>query len=383
MRKPKFGNLNFVKTEKTLTHFKRWRQERARRLRTKDYSFVVPNVTPDLAYLSRNATEPSVTWIGHSTFLLQYAGLNIVTDPVWSQKMAFQNRLAPPGIALADMPPIDIVMVSHSHYDHLNIASLRRLTGTKLLLVPAGLKAKLRLKGFTRIQEFHWWESTTIKGVKFTFVPSQHWSRRTPWDMNRSHWGGWVIEPEQIAIDNEEAAFNAVRQARQMSQALTEDADTAAAVIEASRAALVDENAARRMRQAIWGDGADYDLVNQQLPVVAKLPTVYFAGDSGYFHGFKEIGERFDIDLAVLPIGAYDPEWFMGPQHVTPEQALQAFIDTGAKYFLPMHYGSFKLADDTPLEALDRLQQGRSSFQIAKERIVVLPHGETWRLSGQ
>src|SRR5690606_2112239 len=99
-------------------------------------------------------------------------------------------------------------------------------------------------------------------------------------------------------------------------------------------------------------------------PVVSQNPTIYFAGDSGYFRGFADIGKRFAIDAAMMPIGAYEPEWFMGPQHVSPEEALQAYLDTEAAWFVPMHYGSFKLADDTPREALDRLEAGRLALGI-------------------
>ncbi|MBD2847838.1 hypothetical protein IDH44_21805 [Paenibacillus sp. IB182496] len=120
-----------------------------------------------------------------------------------------------------------------------------------------------------------------------------------------------------------------------------------------------------------------------QRPFVCTAPTLYFAGDSGYFQGFREIGRRHKIDVALMPIGAYEPEYFMSPQHVTPEQALQAFLDTGATWFVPMHYGSFKLADDTPREALDRLESGRRAHAIEETRVVILPHGETWRLSGE
>ncbi len=288
-----------------------------------------------------------MTWVGHSTFLIQHSGLNIVTDPVWSGKMALQKRLAPPGIHLKDMPPIDIVLISHSHYDHLSITSLRRLAGNKQLLVPAGLKSKLLLKGFFRIREFHWWDSVTINGIRFTFVPSQHWTRRTPWDMNRSHWGGWIIEPDSGTEDIGGS---------DMQHADLKPADTAAA------------------------PEAEPEPFTR--PAVSERPAIYFAGDSGYFNGFKEIGSRFNIDVALMPIGAYEPEWFMGPQHVTPEQALQAFLDTGASWFVPMHYGTFKLADDTPREALDRLENGREYYRIDQHRLVILPLGETWRLDG-
>ncbi|PZD95501.1 MBL fold metallo-hydrolase [Paenibacillus sambharensis] len=340
MRKDRYVNLDPVFTEKTMNHFNRWRQERARKAREKDYTYVVPNVKPDLTYLHHNRTEPALTWIGHSTFLIQHSGLNIVTDPVWSTQLALHKRMAPPGVAIEDMPPVDVVLVSHSHYDHLSVSSLRRLSGSKTILVPGGLKSKLQFKGFMKVKELEWWESVTIRGLKFTFVPSQHWTRRNPWDMNKSHWGGWVIEP---------TAAHAAAVASQPAVDVPEEPQV-----------------------------GSYD----DRPVVPSSPVIYFAGDSGYFRGFAEIGRRFKIDVALMPIGAYDPEWFMGPQHVSPEESLQAFLDTKAGWFVPMHYGSFKLADDTPREALDRLEAGRGKLNIPSSKLVILPHGETWKMNG-
>lgn len=334
----KFANIDPIRQHNSFKQFKRWRQERLTKLKLKDYSYAVPNVQPDLHFLHNNRKHPSITWVGHSTFLIQLAGLNIVTDPVWSGKMAFQKRLAPPGIPIEDVPAVDVVLISHSHYDHLNIQSLRRLGGRKQLLVPAGLSSKLKMKGFNNVKELHWWESVHIHGIKFTFVPSQHWTRRNPWDTNSSHWGGWIIEPYATATGAKQQQND-----------------------QASPASAAPHG---------W-------------PIVSEAPTVYFAGDSGYFKGFKEIGSRYRIDVALMPIGAYEPEWFMGPQHVTPEQSLQAFEDTGSEWFVPMHYGAFKLADDTPREALDRLENARMARGIAEDRIVVLPHGETWRLAGE
>jgi L-ascorbate metabolism protein UlaG (beta-lactamase superfamily) len=307
MLRRRFGNLDSVGAGKaSMDQFDRWREDRFRKLRRKEYGECVPSVAPDLRFLQHNRSEPSITWIGHSTFLIQMAGLNIVTDPVWARRMAFQKRLVPPGIELSDMPSVDVVLISHAHYDHLHVASLRKLRGPKKMIVPAGLRKKLMLRGFLQSQELHWWEDTTFHSVKFSFVPAQHWTRRNPWDMNTSHWGGWVLQ-----IDHG--------------------------------------------------------------------PTIYFAGDSGYFRGFSEIGRRFDIDVALLPIGAYDPEWFMASQHVSPEEALQAFLDVKAKYFVPMHYGAFKLSDDTPAEALQRLEAARARLGIPEEKLLLLQHGETMR----
>ncbi|MFC5404980.1 MBL fold metallo-hydrolase [Cohnella soli] len=307
MLRRRFGNLDSVGAGKaSMEQFDRWRRDRIRKILDRDNVECVPSVAPDLRFLQHNRNEPSLTWIGHSTFLIQMAGLNIVTDPVWARRMAFQKRLAPPGVELSDMPSTDVVLISHAHYDHLHISSLRRLRGPKKMIVPAGLRRKLMLRGFLQAEELHWWEHLSHHGAKFTFVPAQHWTRRNPWDMNTSHWGGWVLQ-------------------------------------------------------------CDHG------------PTIYFAGDSGYFRGFEEIGRRFDIDIALMPIGAYDPEWFMAAQHVSPEEALQAFLDVKAKYFVPMHYGAFKLSDDTPTEALDRLEAARQNLGISEKQILLLQHGETLR----
>ncbi|QHT59895.1 MBL fold metallo-hydrolase [Paenibacillus lycopersici] len=305
----RYTNLDPAAVPRTFREIRQWRRERrSGKMKAKDYSFQVPVVEPDVRYLHSNTTEPTLTWVGHSTFMIQLAGLNIITDPIWAEKLAFHRRLVPPGLAARDVPPIDVILISHSHYDHLNIASLKQLTGSKMLIVPVGLADKLRRKGFSSIIELDWWQSVESNGVKFTFVPAQHWTRRTLIDTNSSLWGGFVIEAKDA-------------------------------------------------------------------------PTVYFAGDSGYFEGFKEIGMRFpDIDVALMPIGAYDPEWFMGPQHVSPEEALRAFRDIGARRFVPMHYGSYKLADDTPREALDRLEAETRRLRLAEGTVRILPHGETWKL---
>ncbi|AZN39994.1 MBL fold metallo-hydrolase [Paenibacillus albus] len=300
----RYENLDTTAVPRTFKEVRQWRRERGGKMKQKDYSYTVPVVEPDLKFLHANKTIPSLTWIGHSTFLIQHSGLNILTDPIWAEQLAFQRRMVKPGIEISDVPPIDIVLISHSHYDHLNIKSLKELPGSITIIAPIGLADKLRRKGFSSLIELDWWESATINGVKFTFVPSQHWTRRTLTDTNSSHWGGYVIER-------------------------------------------------------------------------ANEPTFYFAGDSGYFEGFKEIGSRFQIDVALMPIGAYDPEWFMGPQHVTPEEALQAFLDVRARVFVPMHYGSYRLADDTPKEALDRLHAEHRRLKLPSETLMIMPHGET------
>lgn len=307
MPKTRYHNVDNVNTDKTLKEFRQWREERRRK--KKDYSYVIPNTPPRLSYLSENRLESTITWIGHSTFFLQYEGMNIITDPIWARRLGFEKRLGQPGIPLSEVPPIDLILISHSHYDHLHIASIRKLyrAGTTLV-VPVGLKRKMLRKGFRNCVEMEWWQEIKLGKIKLSFVPTQHWTRRTPWDTNTSHWGGYVLEPAE----------------------------------------------------------------NQK-----SSPNLYFAGDSGYFPGFKEIGRRYKIDIALMPIGAYEPEWFMTSQHVNPEEAIQAFLDVGAETMIPMHYGTFRLADDTAREALDRMESARVKHAISEERIRTLGYGET------
>lgn len=323
-----YANMDDVTTIKAWEQFRRWRAERKTKLEKKDYSYVIPNIEPNLEQLKANRTNTTITWIGHSTFLLQMGGLNIVTDPVWATRMATEARLAPPGIPIKQIPPVDVILISHSHYDHLHMRSLRQLVRPDtLLIVPDGLMKKMERKGFIAVKELTWWDNFVVDDrVRITFVPAQHWTRRTLTDRNRSHWGGYVIEKVTGAKER------------------------------------------------------DVEAVPDQEGSQPNVPeTIYFAGDSGYFRGFKLIGQHFTIDVALLPIGAYEPEWFMSLQHMTPEEALQAFADVQAKIIIPMHYGAFKLADDTPKEAIDRLKIERVRRGIEREKVCLLAHGETWR----
>ncbi len=300
MRK-RYENLDGVSTTKTFADLRRWYAERKQK--KKDWSYTLPREHIHRSLLHTNKEQTLLTWVGHATFIIQINGLTIVTDPVWAKRLGTVRRLTDPALSIDDVPPVDIVLISHSHYDHLHFSSIKQLKGNPLILVPSGLRSFFLKRGFERVVECSWWETVVEQDVSFTFVPAQHWSKRTLFDTNTSHWGGWVIEAKD-------------------------------------------------------------------------KPTFYFAGDSGYFRGFRDIGEHFRIDYALLPIGAYEPEWFMGPQHVTPEEAVQAFIDCQAKTFIPMHYGTFPLADDTPKEALDRLYAEWERRNLPSEQLRVLKLGE-------
>jgi L-ascorbate metabolism protein UlaG (beta-lactamase superfamily) len=270
----------------------------------------VAAVAPDLALLATPPApgEPArVTWLGHATFLVQLDGVSLLTDPALMPRIfgGIERNVAP-GIPLEKLPRIDAVLVSHSHYDHLDLPTLERVRAP--VVAGLGLERLFRDRGLFAT-ELGWWSTTTVGGVRVTFVPAQHWSRRTLFDTNRTLWGGFVIQ--------------------------------------GSRA------------------------------------TVYHAGDTGWFDGFKEIGARFPrIDAALLPIGAYDPAWFMEPQHLNPEQALRAFQDLGARTFVAMHWGTFKLADEPLDEPPRRVEAERLRRGLPRERVRIPAVGETLVVGG-
>ncbi|KRF07243.1 MBL fold metallo-hydrolase [Paenibacillus sp. Soil766] len=313
MARQRYSNVDPNAKTKTWKEVRRWQKERKGKV--KDLSYRIGQAEHKQQELLRNNQhEVTITWIGHATFVLQVAGMTIVTDPVWATRMGFTPRLEAPGLTIEELPPVDVILLSHAHYDHLHVGSLKKLRGAPYVLVPEGLGSKVRKLGFSTVYELPWWGSQTIGQLEFHFVPAQHWTRRTLTDTNTSLWGGWVIERAG-----------------------------------ASRAV----------------EGSEQD-------------TIYFAGDSGYFAGFREIGARFpSIRYALMPIGAYEPEWFMGMQHVTPEEAVQAFLDVGARQFIPMHYGAFRLADDTAKEALDRLLADWQRRGLDPSLLRLLKHGET------
>lgn len=264
----------------------------------------VPVVKNDGARLRDERGLVGVTWIGHATFLVQMGGLRILTDPIFAPRLATATRNVAPGVAPEDLPEIDVVLVSHNHRDHLDLPSLRRLRGRPLHLVGLGNAPTLRRAGLERIEELGWWDSRDVGGVRFTFVPSHHWSQRGLGDQNATLWGGWGVQSDAM--------------------------------------------------------------------------TAYFAGDTGYFPGFREIGERLGaIDAAMLPIGAYAPRWFMKSQHMDPDDAGQAFLDLGARHLVAMHWGTYKLTDEPLDEPPVRLEEWRVRAGVDGARVLVPAIGQT------
>jgi L-ascorbate metabolism protein UlaG (beta-lactamase superfamily) len=259
----------------------------------------------------------AVTFIGHSTFLLQLPGLNILTDPVFATRagpfgLLGPKRIRPAALRLGELPRIDVVLVSHCHYDHLDLATLRWLSlhHRPAIITTLGNQAWLEARKVARVTELDWWQSHhATADLEAICTPAQHFAARTPWDKNRTLWGSFMLR-------------------------------TAAGL-------------------------------------------VYFAGDSGWAPHFAEINARLGPPaLALLPIGAYEPRWFMEPVHMNPEESVRAHRALGSRQSLGMHHGTFQLTDeaiDAPLQALDA---ARADQGVRPEEFTTLDFGET-RLFGR
>ena len=210
----------------------------------------------------------ALTWIGHASFLVQFSDLNVLIDPNFANWLFLLKRIKRAGLRLQDLPPIDLVLLTHAHYDHFHRPTLRRLPETKIGVMPWGLGDLARGLGFERVVELQTWDSFSHNDWKVTLTPCRHWGARRLRDLHRGY-GGFVLE----------------HQGR----------------------------------------------------------TVYHAGDSAYFEGFKEIGRRLAPEIALLPIGAYYPDTFRNV-HMGPDEALHVFRDLKSRWFVPMHYGTFRLS---------------------------------------
>ncbi|PNH01258.1 N-acyl-phosphatidylethanolamine-hydrolyzing phospholipase D [Tetrabaena socialis] len=273
-------------------------------------------------------------WVGHATVLVQMGGFTFITDPVFSERcapvqFAGPKRVVAPALTGEEpqMPALDFVLLSHNHYDHLDTGSVRTLQrryGKGLTwYVPLGLRSWFASEGVTNVVELDWWQSvthagnTSNKSVVITMVPAQHWTARGVLDRCRTLWGGYVVEAPQPA-------------------APAAGADTTPAP-----AAAGGESTAAAPAPAAAPASA---------PAPPRPLRFYFVGDTGYCPVFTEIGKRFaPIDLAAVPIGAYDPRWFMKPQHVDAEEGLQVAVDVGALVSFGIHTATWALTDE-PLD---------------------------------
>ena len=245
-------------------------------------------------------------WIGHSTFLIKKDNLTILTDPIFSERASpFKRfgpkRLIPPALNISQLPKIDVVTVSHNHYDHLDIRSLKilhELNPDIIFLIPKGDKNIFDKRNIKNVFEFEWWQNFMIQNVEFTFTPVQHWSARGLFDKNDSLWGGWYIKNK------------------------------------------------------------DY--------------SIYHAGDTGYSNDFITTKEKLGSPkYSFIPIGAYEPEWFMAASHVNPEDAIKIMLDLESEYSFGMHWGTFTLTDEDTIEPKIRLNEALKKANLNNFKTIV------------
>jgi N-acyl-phosphatidylethanolamine-hydrolysing phospholipase D len=315
------GFKNNYPHEEVGAQFLKWQWERLfldnTREPDKGWASVIPSVKPELPFLQSNRSQRSVTWLGHASVLLQTGGLNLVTDPMLSERaspvsFAGPKRLIPVAISANDLPPIDVVVISHNHYDHLDLPSVKaineRNAGATLFLVPLGMKTWFLEQGINNVRELDWWQHVDVKGKRIHFVPVQHWSKRTAFDRNQSLWGGYVLE------DKDWRFFYA--------------GDT--------------------------GYSKDFQDIGERFG---------------------------SIQLAALPIGAYAPRWFMKAQHLDTEDAVQVMLDVRAQQAVGVHWGTFVLTDESPTEPPRALAASLQKRGIGAARFPTLAHGQTLRLA--
>ena len=326
-RRGSYQNNHVEFTGKTLADVLRWRWHATRHALPPAPAAPIPRVSPDLEFLHANAKagarmQPSVTWIGHATAMVQLGGLTLLTDPIFSNRaspvpFAGPARHQPPGISLHELPHIDLVLASHNHYDHLDDASVQALSrqpgGPPLFVVPLGLKAWLAARGVHHAVELDWWQQHRLGEVDVALVPAQHWSGRGLHDRMKTLWGGFAV--------------------------------------------------------------------------FAPDCHLFYAGDTGYSRDFQDIRSHFasrqspaaggGFDIALLPIGAYEPRWFMAEQHVNVHEAVKTHHDLCAKRSMGVHWGTFALTDealDEPPQVLARL---RSEQGLHDDAFFVLAIGQT------
>ena len=253
------------------------------------------------------------TWIGHETFLYQNKDINVLTDPHFTDRasplsFAGPKRYMPPGMEIDDLPNIDVVTISHSHYDHLDYRSVKLIAEKYedvLFLVPLGLEEWFINKGIKNVRELDWWDSIKVRDTEITFAPVQHWSARGLFDRNETLWGAWHFK--------------------------------------------------------------NY------------YHSFIHLGDTGYSDDFKEIRKRLgSVDLAAIPIGAYEPRWIMEVSHMNPEEAVMSFLDLEASKAIGMSWGTFILTDEPVREPPQKLIEVVSKYNISQDRFFTLKHGETY-----
>jgi L-ascorbate metabolism protein UlaG (beta-lactamase superfamily) len=260
---------------------------------------------------ARDTATAVVTFIGHATFLIQAAAGNVLTDPMFSERAGPWNvfgprRVRPPAIALDALPPVSIVLLSHNHYDHCDVRTLRLLARRfdPIVITPLGNARLVRAVGLRRVEELDWWQPGATTAPSITLTSTHHFSARRALDRNRALWGGFVV--------------------------------------------------------------------------VAYTQRIYFAGDTAYAPFFAAVRHRLGpIDLALLPIGAHEPRWFMKSVHMNPAEAVQAHLDLQATASVGMHCGTFQMTTEGIDDPLHALAQAREARGVSDARFRTIGFGET------
>ena len=302
-------------------NFWKWQWERTRdglpKPPANGYAF--PVLAPDVPWLRANRSEIAATWVGHATVLLQVAGVNILTDPHLTERaspvsFAGPRRFVRPALTFEEMPHVDVVVISHNHYDHLDEGTVMRLArqsgGSPRFFVPLGNKPWFEKLGIADVVEMDWWEKRDFKGLEIHFTPVQHWSARGLDDRFRTLWGGWYFRAPGF--------------------------------------------------------------------------SAFFTGDTGYSKDFADIRARLGaVDFAMIPVGAYEPRWFMATQHVDPGEAVRIHKDLGARRTLGIHWGTFELTDEPLDEPPRRLAVELAKAGVPAADFGVVSHGATLRLTAR
>lgn len=279
-----YKNTNGKAIDKSLSELLEWRLSRDKPVLSKI------KISNSWQEIINNKNTNFAIWIGHSTFLINLNGVYILTDPIFSDRASPLKNIGPkrliePAININEIPKVDIVTISHNHYDHLDIKSLKIIANKfpkAKFLVPVGDKKLLEKNNINNIFEFQWWDTMSINDIDITFTPVQHWSARGIFDRNKSLWGGWYFNDHGLKL--------------------------------------------------------------------------FHAGDSGYSKDFVDIKNNLGApDLAFIPIGAYDPEWFMSESHMNPEEAIKVSLDLNAKQSIGMHWGTFTLTSEDTIDPFNRV----------------------------
>ena len=256
-----------------------------------------------------------LTFVGHSTFLIQTSAGNLLTDPVWAERagpwgVVGPQRVRAPAIGLENLPPIDVILLSHNHYDHCDLKTLGALARRfePIVIAPLGNARLLQRAGLRRVEELDWWQRAITPPMPITLTLAHHFSARGPFDRNRALWGGFMIR-------------------------------------------VADRH-------------------------------IYFAGDTAYAPLFREIRDRLGApDLSLLPIGAYEPRWFMRSVHMNPAEAVQAHLDLQSAQSIGMHFATFQLTTEGINEPLAALEDARKARNVSELQFRTLGFGESMRMS--